>query len=102
VARAKAEREKEGSASGLASRGDAATLSGSPAKLADHNDEEDSAFVPAAEPAHLPIVHTIAERQRLPKPKELGLNVHGNSRPNTFMARLGRTVNRASANRPGR
>jgi len=86
VARAKAEREKEGSASGLASRGGAATVSGTPAKLADHNDEGDSAFVPAAEPAHLPIIDTIAERYRVPKPKELGLNVHGDSRPNTSMA----------------
>jgi hypothetical protein len=57
-----------------------------------HHDEEDSAFVPAAEPADPPIIDTIAQRHRLAKPKELCLNVHG-SRPNTSMARLGRTVN---------
>ena len=28
----------------------------------DHNDEEHSAFVPAAEPADLPIIDTIAQR----------------------------------------
>ena len=42
-----------------------------------HNDEEDSAFVPAAEPANAPVIDTIAQRYRLAKPKELGLNVHG-------------------------
>jgi hypothetical protein len=96
VARAKAEREKADSTPGLASRGDAATVSGSPAKLADHNDEEDSALVPAAEPAHLPIIDAIAQRHRLAKPKELGLNVHG-SLSHTSMARLERTVNSAAS-----
>lgn len=57
-----------------------------------HHDEEDSAFVPAAEPTYSPIIDTIAERHRLAKPKELGLNVHG-SLPHTSMARLVRTVN---------
>ena len=33
-----------------------------------HNDEEDSAFVPAAEPADSPIIDMIAERRRLAKP----------------------------------
>ncbi|HLM98523.1 MAG TPA: hypothetical protein VK335_04540 [Bryobacteraceae bacterium] len=98
VARAKAEREEADSAPGLAT---AWMVSGSLTKLADHNDEEDSAFVPAAEPAHLPIIDTIAERHRLAKPKELGLNVHGNSRPNTSMARLERTVNRLCGNGAG-
>jgi hypothetical protein len=42
-----------------------------------HDDEEDSAFVAAAEPAHSPIIDLIAKRHRLAKPKELGLNVHG-------------------------
>jgi hypothetical protein len=65
-----------------------------------HNDEEDSAFVPAAEPAHSPIIDTIAERHRLAKPKEFGLNVHGYSRPDTSMARLGRTVNSAFRESP--
>jgi hypothetical protein len=68
-------------------------VSWSPTKLACHNDEEDPAPVPAAEPADLPIIDTIAQGHRLAKPKELGLNVHGNSRPNTSMARLGRRVN---------
>ena len=97
VARAKAQREEAGSESGLAGRGDAVTVSGSPTKLVDHNDEEDSAFIPAAEPADPPIIDTIAERHRLAKPKELGLNVHDNSRPNTSIALLRRTVNLASA-----
>src|SRR5713101_5170194 len=60
-----------------------------------HNDEEDSAFVPAAEPADSPIIDTIAQRHRLAKAKELGLNVHNYLRPHTSMARLGRTVNSA-------
>jgi hypothetical protein len=46
-----------------------------------------------AEPADPPIINVITQRHRLAKPKELGLNVHGNSRPNTSMARLGRQVN---------
>jgi hypothetical protein len=57
-----------------------------------HNHEEDSAFVPAAKPGHSPIINVIAKGHRLAKPKELGLNEHG-SRPHTYMARLGRTVN---------
>jgi len=65
-----------------------------------HHDEEDSAFVPAAQPAHPPIIDTIAERHRLGKPKELGPNVHGSSRPHTSIARMGRTVKGPSANRP--
>ena len=77
-------------------------VSWSQTNLADHNDEEDSAFVPSSEPADPPIIDMIAERHRLAKPKELGLNVHGNSRPNTSMALLGRTVDRVSTNRPGR
>ena len=56
-----------------------------------HHDEEDSAFVPAAEPAHSPIIDMIAQRRRLAKPKELGLNVHG-ALPHASMARLGRTA----------
>jgi hypothetical protein len=72
---------------------------GSPTKLVDHNNEEDSAFIPAADPADIPIIDRIAERRRLEKAKELGLNVHGNLRPDTSIARLARTVN-ASANRP--
>ena len=64
-----------------------------------HNDEEDSAFVPAAEPAHPPIIDTVAKRHRLAKSKELGLKVHG-SRPHTSMARLGRTVNSAFRESP--
>jgi hypothetical protein len=75
-------------------------LSGSPTNLADHDNEEDSAFVPAAEPADSPIIDTVAQRQRLAKPKELGLNVHGYSRPHTSMARLGRTVNSAFRESP--
>jgi hypothetical protein len=55
-----------------------------------HHDEDDSAPVPAAEPAHLPIIDMIAKRDRLAKAKELGLNVHGHSRPHTSIARLGR------------
>jgi hypothetical protein len=62
-----------------------------------HHDEEDSAFVPAAEPADSPIIDKIAERAGS-KPKELGLNVHGYLRPDTSMARLGRTVKGLSAN----
>ena len=84
------------------SRGEVASVSGSPTKLAEHDDEEDSPFVPAPEPADPPIIDTIAERHRLAKPKELGLNVHGNSRPNTSMAPLVRTVNPPSVNRPRR
>jgi len=53
---------------------------------ASHDHEEDSAPIAAAEPADPPIIDTIAERHRLAKPKELGLNVHANSRPNTSMA----------------
>jgi hypothetical protein len=59
-----------------------------------HNDEEDAAFVSAAEPAHSPIPDKIAKSHRLAKPKELCLNVHG-LRPHTPMARLERTVNLA-------
>src|SRR5260370_41430879 len=44
-----------------------------------HHDEEDSAFVPATEPADSPIIDTIAQRDRLAKPKEICLNVHGYS-----------------------
>src|SRR6266852_2196480 len=55
-----------------------------------HDNEEDSAFVPAAEPGDPPIIDTIAERHRLAKPKELGLNVHGHSRPHTSMASMRR------------
>jgi len=80
----------------------ATMVSGNPTNLADHNDKEDPAFIPAAEPTHLPVFNTIAERNSLAKPKKLGLNVHGNSRPNTSMALLGRTVDRVSTNRPGR
>src|SRR5882724_5526313 len=65
-----------------------------------HHDEEDSAFVPAAEPADSPIIDTIAQRHQLAKAKELGLNVHGHLRPDTSIARLGRTVKGPSANRP--
>jgi hypothetical protein len=41
-----------------------------------HNDEEDAAFVPAAEPADPPIINMIAQGHRLAKSTELGLNVH--------------------------
>jgi hypothetical protein len=62
-------------------------------RLADHDDEEYSAFIPSADPANPPIVDTIAQRHRLAKPKKLGLNVHGHSRPETSIALLVRTVN---------
>ena len=65
-----------------------------------HHDEEDSAFVPAAEPRDPPIIDTIAERHRLAKPKELGLNVYGHLRPHTLMARLARTVKAAVGEPP--
>ena len=68
--------------------------------MADHSDEEDSAFVLAPKPADPPITDGIAERLQLAKPKELGLNRHGNSRPNRFVARLGTTGNAPSASRP--
>jgi len=58
-----------------------------------HHDEEHAAFVPAADPAHSPIIDAIAQRHRPAKPKELCLNVHGNSRPHTSIARMTRTVN---------
>ena len=51
-----------------------------------HHDEEHAAFVPAADPRDSPIIDTIAQGNRPAKPKELCLNVHGNSRPHTFMA----------------
>jgi len=75
-------------------------VSGSPTNLADHDNEEDSAFVPAAEPADSPIIDTIAERHRLAKAKEFGLNVHGHLRPHTLMARLARTVKAAVGEPP--
>ena len=65
-----------------------------------HHDEEDSAFVPAAEPADSTIIDTIAERRRRAKPKELGLNVHGHLRPYTLMARPARTVKAAVGEPP--
>jgi hypothetical protein len=58
-----------------------------------HPNEEDAAFVPTAEPASPPNINTIAKRHRLAKPMGLCLNVHGYLRPDTSMARLGRTVN---------
>ena len=58
-----------------------------------HHDEEDPALVPPAEPAHSPIIDAIAQRRRPAKPKELCLNVHGDSRPHTSIARMTRTVN---------
>jgi hypothetical protein len=64
-----------------------------------HHDEKDAAFVPAAEPADSPIIDTIAERHRLAKAKELGLNVHG-LRPHTSIARLWETVNPAFRESP--
>jgi hypothetical protein len=54
-----------------------------------HHDEEDAAFVPAAEPAHSPIINMIAQRHRRAKPKEPCLNVHG-LRPHTSMASMRR------------
>ena len=62
--------------------------------------EEDSAFVPAAEPADPPIIDTIAQRHPLAKPKEFGSNAHG-SCPDTSIARLGRTVKPAFRESPG-
>jgi hypothetical protein len=44
----------------LAGRGDAVTVSGSPMKLADHNDEEDSASIPSTDPTHMPATNPIA------------------------------------------
>ena len=63
-----------------------------------HHDEEDTASVPSAHPAYASIINIIAERHRFAKPKELGLIVHGNSRPDTSMALLPITVNSALAN----
>src|SRR5437870_881465 len=60
-----------------------------PAFSLHHHDDEDSAFVPTAEPAHSPIIDAIAHCHRLTKPKELGLNVHGCSSPHTSMAPVG-------------
>jgi hypothetical protein len=54
-----------------------AIVSGSPTKLADHNDEEHSAFVPSSEPADPPIINVITQRHPLAKPKELRPNAHG-------------------------
>jgi len=51
-----------------------------------HHDEEDAAFVPAADPRDSPIIDTIAQGNRPAKPKELGLNLHGSVRPHTSMA----------------
>jgi hypothetical protein len=96
VASAKGQKEKADSASGRASRDDGLRESEEAGRPCD---EEDSVFIPSAEPHDPPIIDTIAERHRLAMPKELGLNVHGNSRPATFMAPLGRTVNPPSANR---
>ncbi len=64
-----------------------------------HHHEHDSAFVPAAEPAHSPIIDAIAQRHRSAKAKEFGLKVHGYLRSDTSMAPPARTVNSALATR---
>jgi hypothetical protein len=76
IARAKVQKGEADIASGLASRSDAVSVSGSPTKLADHNDEEHSAFVPAAEPARAPAIDKILQGHGPSKPKALSLNSH--------------------------
>jgi hypothetical protein len=51
-------------------------VSGSSMKLADHGDEEDSAFVPTSDPAYTPAIDQIPQSYGPSKPKELGLNLH--------------------------
>jgi hypothetical protein len=57
-----------------------------------HHDEKDSAFVPAAAPAHPPIIDMIAKRHRLAKPKELGLNVHGSVHTHPWLGWSGQST----------
>ena len=41
-----------------------------------HHYEQDSAFVPTADPANAPAIDSIAQRDGLEEPQELGLNFH--------------------------
>src|SRR5580700_3910247 len=65
----------------------ATRVSGCLTKLADH--DESGCLL---EPTDPPIIDAIGQGGRLAKPKELGLNVHGNSRPNTSMGSVAGTV----------
>src|SRR5215471_19858778 len=49
-----------------------------------HDDEEDTASVPAADPTHAPAVNLIPNCHGLSQPQELGLNLHV-PRPDTSM-----------------
>ena len=48
-----------------------------------------SQLVPPADPADWAIIDEIAQRHRLAKPKEPGLKVHGELRPDTSMHLVG-------------
>ena len=54
----------------------------------DHHDEENSAFVPTANPAHTPAIDPIPDGGWLEEAQELGLNIHSDP----SMALLGGTV----------
>jgi hypothetical protein len=59
----------------------------------DHHNEDHSAFVPTAHPAHAPAIDSIAEGGRLEQAWELGLNFHSDP----SMALSARTVKAATA-----
>ncbi len=68
----------------------------------DHHDEEDSALIPATEPADPPAIDTIPNRSRRAKPKKPCLNWHISACPDTCMALSSGTVNGACKNGPPR
>jgi hypothetical protein len=45
----------------------------------DHHDEQYTAFIPSAQPAHAPPIQVIAHLDRPAKPQELRLNMHSRS-----------------------
>ena len=54
----------------------------------DHDDEQDPALVPTADPANAPAIDAIADGSRPEEPQELGLDLH----TDLSMALLDRTV----------
>ena len=48
-----------------------------PSVAKNHDEEKDPGFIPATQPAHLPAIDRLADRNRSGQAKEFGLKFHG-------------------------
>src|SRR6266704_6940038 len=61
----------------MADSGSANSSIAGPSVAKNHDEEKDPGFIPATQPAHLPAIARLADRNRSGQAKEFGLKFHG-------------------------